>query len=121
MVESPLFSGYAFVHINPSPVDRIKVLQTHGVVSFVGAQGYPTPIPEEQIEAVRKLVSNEIPFTKHHFLLKVGQRVRVRGGALDGVEGILVGQNGSRDLVISVEAIQRSLSIRIEGYQLEAA
>ena len=118
VVESPLFGGYAFVHITPSPEDRIRVLRTHGVVSFVGAQGHAIPIPEDQIEAVRKLVSNQIPFTKHHFL-RVGQRVRVRGGSLDGMEGILIAQNGSRNLVISVEPIQRSLSISIEGYQVE--
>jgi hypothetical protein len=64
------------------------------------------------------VVVSNTPFTQHVFL-KVGQRVRVRGGSLDGVEGILVGQNGNRNLVISVEPIQRSLSIRIEGYQVE--
>jgi len=119
VVESPLFAGYIFVRIMLSPRERIGVLQTQGVVDFVGTQGRGIPIPEEQIEAVRALVAGAIPFTKHAFL-KVGQRVRVRGGSLDGVEGILVAQNGTRNLVISVEPIQRSLSIRIEGYQVEA-
>lgn len=118
VVECPLFAGYAFVRIAPSPEERVRVLQTQGVVQFVGGQGQGTPIPAEQMEAVRALVSSDTPFTKHAFL-KVGQRVRVRGGSLDGVEGILVGQNGSRSLVISVEPIQRSLSIRIEGYEVE--
>jgi len=117
-VECPLFAGYAFVRIAPSPEERVRVLQTHGVVQFVGGQSRGTPIPAEQMEAVRALVASNTPFTKHAFL-KVGQRVRVRGGSLDGVEGILVGQNGNRSLVISVEPIQRSLSIRIEGYQVE--
>jgi transcriptional antiterminator NusG len=118
VVECPLFAGYAFVRIVPSPEERVRVLQTQGVVQFVGGQGRGTPIPAEQMEAVRALVASDMPFTKHAFL-KVGQRVRVRGGSLDGVEGILVGQNGSRSLVISVEPIQRSLSIRIEGYEVE--
>jgi transcription antitermination factor NusG len=118
IVECPLFAGYAFVHIAPSPEERVRVLQTHGVVQFVGGQGCGTPIPPEQMEAVRALVASDMPFTKHAFL-KVGQRVRVRGGSLDGVEGILIGQNGSRSLVISVEPIQRSLSIRVEGYEVE--
>jgi len=51
--------------------------------------------------------------------LKIGQRVRVRGGALDGVEGILVSANGDRSLVISLNSIERSLSIRVEGYDVE--
>jgi hypothetical protein len=35
------------------------------------------------------------------------------------MEGILISRNGDRTLVISVEAIQRSLSVRVEGYEVE--
>jgi len=118
LVESPLFPGYVFVHIAPSPEERVRVLRTHGVVEIVGYQGQGISIPGDQIDAVRALVDGHVPFSKHTFL-KVGQRVRIRGGSLDGVEGILVAQNGARNLVISVEPIHRSLSIRIEGYQIE--
>lgn len=118
LVETPLFGGYAFVRISPTPEQRVKVLRTQGVVEFVGAQGQGVPIPEDQIEAVRAVAALNLPFTQHVFL-KVGQRVRVRGGSLDGIEGVLVANNGTRNLVISVEPIQRSLSIRIEGYQVE--
>lgn len=118
VVECPLFAGYAFVRIAPSAEERVRVLKIHGVVQFVGGHGQGTPIPAEQMEAVQNVVASNMPFTKHAFL-KVGQRVRVRGGSLDGIEGILVAHNGSRDLVISVEPIQRSLSIRIEGYEVE--
>jgi len=118
LVETPLFAGYAFVRIAPTPEQRVKVLRTQGVVEFVGAQGQGVPIPEDQIEAVRAVAALNLPFTQHMFL-RVGQRVRVRGGSLDGVEGVLVANNGTRNLVISVEPIQRSLSIRIEGYQVE--
>jgi transcription antitermination factor NusG len=118
LVEIPLFAGYAFVRIAPTPEQRVRVLRTQGVVELVGAQGQGIPIPEDQIEAVRAVIALNLPFAQHVFL-KLGQRVRVRGGALDGVEGVLVGNNGNRNLVISVEPIQRSLSIRIEGYQVE--
>jgi hypothetical protein len=46
--------------------------------------------------------------------------VRIRSGALQGVEGILVSCSGENTLVISVEAIQRSMAVRIEGYDVEA-
>jgi transcription antitermination factor NusG len=118
LVESPLFPGYVFVRIASSPEERARVLRTHGVVDIVGYQGQGISIPREQIDAVRALVDGKVAFTQHAFL-KVGQRVRVRGGSLDGVEGILLAQNGNRNLVISVEPIERSLSIRIEGYQVE--
>ena len=50
--------------------------------------------------------------------MKAGQRVRVRGGCLDGLEGLLL-QHDEGKLVISIESIQRSLAIEIKGYELE--
>ena len=119
-VDVPLFSCYAFVNIVPSPETRVSVLRTNGVLSFVGAQNQGAPIPETQIEDVRSLLASKIPLTSYPFL-RVGQRVRIRGGCLDGVEGILVRQNGDQRLVVSVDMIQRSLAISIEGYDVEPA
>ena len=58
------------------------------------------------------LVEEEMPSCSHPFL-KIGQRVRIRSGALSGIEGILVSRGGERTLVISLNAIQRSLSVSI--------
>jgi transcriptional antiterminator NusG len=117
-VELPLFSGYNFVRLAFSSAERLRVLKTHGVAGFVGINGYGTAIPESQIQDVRTLLSGNVPFEEHPFL-KVGQRVRIRGGALDGIEGILAAHNDDRSLVISLEPIERSLSVRIQGYTVE--
>ena len=117
-VQLPLFPGYAFVRLFPSAEERVKVLRADGVVSFVGVPGEGTPIPDEQIEDIRTLLNN-VRCTSHPFL-KVGQRIRVRGGCLDGIVGILVARNGNRDLVISVEPIQRSIAVSIDGYDFES-
>jgi hypothetical protein len=71
LVEIPLFAGYAFVRIAPTPEQRVRVLRTQGVVELVGAQGQGIPIPEDQIEAVRAVAALNLPFTQHVFL-KVG-------------------------------------------------
>lgn len=118
-VDVALFPGYAFVRFVPSSSDRVRVLRSHGVVGFVGARWDETPIPDKQIQDIRTLLGQNAPFQDHPFL-KVGQVVRIRGGSLDGIEGILSANNGKRSLVITVEPIQRSLSIRVEGYQVEA-
>ena len=118
-IETPLFSGYAFLRMIHSSDDRVRVLRTQGVVSFVGVQGTGTPIPDYQIEDIKTLVASRISYEERPFL-RVGQRVRVRGGALDGMQGILVAENGDRSLVISVEPIQRSLYVRVAGYDVEA-
>jgi transcriptional antiterminator NusG len=117
-VQLPLFNCYVFVQITPRNEERIRVLRTDGVISFVGTRGQGTPIPEEQIEAVRAVVAHGLSCGSHPFL-KTGQRVRIRGGALDGVEGIFLSQNGDRSLVVSVDAIQRSLVVRIDGYKVD--
>jgi transcription antitermination factor NusG len=119
LVEFPLFPGYAFVKLVYGPDERLRVLRTEGVVNFVGSAGQGIAIPDKQIEHVQALLASKVPFENYPFL-KAGQRVRIRGGALNGTEGILVRQDADRMLVISVELIQRSLSMRLQGYEVEA-
>jgi transcription antitermination factor NusG len=116
-VEIPLFSGYSFARLVLCSSDRLRVLQTQGVAGFVGVRGLGIPVPEEQIDSLKTLLANQISMKEHPFL-QIGQRVRIKGGALDGVEGILAGQD-DRNLIISVEPIHRSLSVSIDGYGFE--
>jgi transcription antitermination factor NusG len=117
-VELPLFSCYVFVKVAPTNEARVRVCRTAGVFQIVGTRGEGTPIPDQQIEAIQTLIGQELPWSLHPFL-KVGQRVRIRGGSMDGVEGVLLSRNGDRTLVVSVDVIQRSLAVRIEGYEVE--
>lgn len=117
-VRVPLFPGYTFFHARESPETVSTIGQIQSVVGIVGVGPGGTSIPDEQIEAVQRLVSHNIPCVKHPFL-EVGQRVRIRGGALDGVEGILLAYKAETSLVVSIELIQRSLAVRIEGYDVE--
>jgi transcription antitermination factor NusG len=117
-IEVPLFSCYVFVRFFLTPEQRVRVFRVYGILGFVGIRGQGTPIPDEQIDAVRTILTQRLPWSSHSFL-KVGQRVRIRGGALDGLGGIFLSRNGDRTLVISIDAIQRSLALRIEGYDVE--
>jgi transcription antitermination factor NusG len=119
VVQLPLFSCYVFARIAPTNVDRTRVLKLEGVLSLVGTRAEGTPIPDEEIESVRILMEQGQQWTSHPFL-QIGQRVRIKSGALNGMEGILVSCNGDRTLVISVHAIQRSMAVRVEGYEVEA-
>jgi transcription antitermination factor NusG len=117
-VEVPLFSCYAFVRIAQTPEERLKVLRTPGVLGFVGSERQGTPIPDDQVENLQAAISGKIPCALHPYV-SVGKRVRIRGGSLDGVEGILVSQGDDQSLVVSVELLQRSISIRVEGYNVD--
>jgi transcription antitermination factor NusG len=117
-VELPLFPGYAFVRMIYSPQERVRVLRVFGVASFVGTLGKGVPIPERQINDIKTLLNLNVPF-ENHPALHIGERVRIRGGMLDGVEGILQAQKNGRILVISIDPIQRAISIDLEGYDVE--
>ena len=117
-VQMPLFGCYVFARFIPGREERLRVLRVDGVFGLVGSRGEGSPIPDEQIDAVRNLMESELPWSNHPFL-KIGQRVRICSGALNGVEGVLTSRNGDRTLVISVDAIQRSLAVRVEGYEVE--
>ena len=117
-VDVPLFSCYVFVRCSLSSEDRTRVFRVDSALGFVGTRGAGVPIPDKQIENVRSVLSQTAPCRSHPFL-KVGQRVRVCGGAMDGVEGVFLSENGDQSLVISVDVIQRSLAVRIDGYDVK--
>jgi transcription antitermination factor NusG len=113
-----MFSCYAFVRMVQTSDERLKVLRTPGVLGFVGSEGQGTPIPDEQIESLKTAISRYVPCFPHPFP-SAGKRVRIRGGFLQGVEGILVRQGADQSVVVSVELLQRSIAIRVEGYDID--
>jgi transcription antitermination factor NusG len=119
-VHMPLFPNYVFVRIAEALETRTAVLRTNGVNGFVGVRGSGLPIPDEQIDSIRAILKNGVPFSASPFI-HLGQRVKICGGSLSGVEGILVGKNDDQSLIVSVQLIQRSLSIRIAGYAIQPA
>lgn len=117
-VEVPVFSSYVFVRAVMNDSNRRKMLTVDGVAGLVGNRGQGTPIPDSEIDAVHTLVSRRICWTPYPFM-KVGDRVRIHGGALDGIEGILLSSDGDNTLVVSVELLGRSLAVSVAGYQIE--
>lgn len=116
-VTIPLFPGYAFVHIDQSLSARHVVLQTAGLIGFVSFGGIVAAVPAKQIEDLQLLLGKKGLFSLHPFVHS-GQRVRIRGGCLHGLEGVLV-EHEKGKLLISIESIQRSLAIEIQGYELD--
>jgi transcription antitermination factor NusG len=120
-IQCVLFDCYTFVCLGLESYSRkhLPILKTPGVFGFVGIRGLGLPIPDKEIEDIRTLLDNNVPCTPYPYL-SIGRRVRIRGGCMDGLEGILVAKNSDQSLVVSVEMIQRSLAVRIDGYDVEA-
>jgi transcription antitermination factor NusG len=117
-VHVPLFPRYLFLRSQYTPQVHHTVIRRWGVNNFVGIRGKAVAIPDVEIANIELLLQRRVQVEPCPYI-QVGERVRCRGGALDGLEGILVGKNRDYSLVVSIELLQRSLAVRIEGYDLE--
>lgn len=111
-VTLPLFPGYLFVEIPWS--ERLRVLQLPGVVRFVGFSGSPTPVPDAEIKTLQNALKNQVSIEPHPYL-KVGCRVTIKSGPLQGSEGILVRKKSVERLVLSLDLIMRSVSVEVSA------
>ena len=110
--EKPLFPGYVFAKFEADK--RLPILKTPGVVEVVGFHGAPSAIDPVEIENLTRIVAarrrvfpSAIP--------AVGSRVRIESGPLSGVEGVLVGVRAQERLVVSVQLLQRAVSVEIDA------
>ena len=116
-MQIPLFRGYVFVKIDVN-IDNLNVLQTAGVVKFIGIRNKPSRIPDEQIHWMHMLVA-ESAIVRAEKEIPTGQRVRVMMGPFKGVRGV-VKRVGSRSrLVVLIESIMQAISIDIKPEHLE--
>src|SRR5579872_4330171 len=110
-VDAYLFPGYVFCRLNPD--HRLPVLTIPGAVKLIGFGNGPTPIPEIEIESIRKMVGSGLLVAPWPFL-SAGQAVLIERGPLTGVEGILQEVKKTFRLVVSVNLLQRSVSVEVD-------
>jgi transcription antitermination factor NusG len=93
-------------------------LEIPGVVSIVSAGGKPTPLADHEIEPFLRGVEGCVKMEPHPFL-QVGRRVRVRGGPMAGLEGILLRRKDGLRLIVSVEILMRAVAVEIDEADVE--
>lgn len=111
-LESVLFPGYIFCRF--ADRDRLRVLTSPGVRSIVGFGKNPAPVQEEEISAVRALISSGRPILPSPYI-RVGDKVTVREGPLAYLRGVVVRIQDSWRVVVSVEALTCSISVEIDA------
>ncbi len=115
-ITNPLFPGYVFARIRMD--EKIRVVSSPSVIRIVSFNGMPAAISEKEIESVR-LCSERGALLEMCPFLEVGERVRVRAGAFEGVEGFVINRKNGCKLVISIAVIHQSVAIEINAEQLE--
>lgn len=107
----PLFPGYLFSRFDIGA--RFPLLVTPGVMQIVGLGRTFVPVDAGEIAAIEQIVASGLPAEPAEYL-RVGQRVRIEGGPLRGVEGILTRVNERRRLVVSVTLLQRAVLVEVD-------
>ena len=118
-IQKALFPGYLFVYEILSPRLGLEILKTPGVVKFLGNETGPLPVPDAQIESVKKILNGKAAVSPFPYL-KEGQLVRVVDCPLRGCEGFLIKIKEEKEkLVISIDLLRRSVSVEIESASVE--
>jgi len=118
-VEAPVFPGYLFVRCVLTKEAWLEIKKTMGVVRILGVGDDPMPVPDDEIDSLRQVLSVQ-PTISGHPRLRRGDPVRVVAGPLRGVLGTLVEVARNRHrLVVSIHLINRSISTNIEASMVE--
>ena len=111
----PLFPAYLFVRINPR--ERGKVLRSPGVLRIVGNSREPIPLLDSEVEFLRcDFCRQRIePYRE----LVIGEKVRVRSGIMQGIQGTLVRKSSSMRFVLTLELINQNAAVLVDADDLE--
>jgi transcription antitermination factor NusG len=115
-VEVPIFSGYCFARFHLG--QKLSVVKTSGVVEMVGNGYHPEPIPDEEINSLRTLLSRDSNCQAHPFL-RDGMAIQVIRGPLEGVRGILLRKTSRHKLVVGINLIHKAVSLEIDAIDVE--
>lgn len=117
VVESPLFPGYVFCRFDVH--NRLPVLITPGVIAVVGRGKTPVAVDDAEIVSIRAAIGSGLHVEPWPYI-EIGERVRIQGDVLDGMEGILTSFKGSQRVVISVTLLRRSVALEIDRSRITA-
>jgi transcription antitermination factor NusG len=116
VISIPVFPCYLFLRID---FDRkVEILRTPGVFWLVESGGRACAVPDSEVEAVRRITQSSAKIEPHRYL-RCGDRVRVREGALAGLEGVLVQVRNGHRVVLSVELLQKSIAVEVDFSSVE--
>jgi transcriptional antiterminator NusG len=115
MVDVPMFPGYVFIRHAIDKPSYAEILKARGIVRILGERwDRLAAVPDREVDAIRRMTDAAVPVMPHAYLHE-GQRVRIAGGPLDGVEGILVSTDPRKGLlVVSVDLLQRSVAVEVD-------
>lgn len=119
-VVEPLFRNYIFAHVDER--DRLRVLQTDGIVRCVSFEGSPAVVRDEEIEQIRIALENGSDFAVVDYVPRpeVGSKVVVTEGPMRGLRGVVREHRGQTHVLVVISAIRQALSVNVPGAWVQA-
>lgn len=113
-VDWPLFPGYVFGRFTLRDVHT--VLTTPGIATIVRSNGYPTPIPDDELENVRRVARvigelGELPPVRP--MLAKGQPVVISDGPFKGIFGFVAQLRNRGRVLVGLASIGQGLEIEV--------
>ena len=115
-VEFPLFKCYVFVNTNSK--HSIDILKTNGVVKIVKFGNKIATIQNSIIDSLKLVIEGGYEPVPVDYFLK-GDPVRVKEGPLKGLIGQVIRIDNYHSLVFRIDAVQHSVSVKINKGFLE--
>ena len=117
-VKEKIFPGYIMVKMALDDESWLLVRTTAGVTSFVGAQNKPTPVRDDEVEAIIKFVEMKDPVFKSAF--SVGQPVKIVDGPFSDQLGTVESIDESRGrLKVLMNIFGRETPVDFDFLQVE--
>ncbi|MBK6267006.1 UpxY family transcription antiterminator [Marivirga sp. S37H4] len=108
-VNVAVFSSYVFVKFK-NDTERLSILQTPGVVSFVRHLGKDAKIRPKEIEAIKKLLGEFEDVSVEPII--PGDTVQIEHGGMKGQEGLVRNIQGNK-VIIYIESLGLSLTAEV--------
>ena len=115
-VEFPMFKSYIFVKTELK--ESIFIIQTSGVVKIIKFGNKIATIQNSIIDSLKLMIEGGYEPTPVDYFLK-GDPVRVKEGPLKGLIGQVIRIDNYNSLVFRIDAIQHSVSVKINKGFLE--
>ena len=117
IVQTPLLPGYVFCRFDRTSLT--PVLSTPGVAYVLSRGNEPEAIDESELYALR-VITREAERVDPWPTFAAGQRVRILGGPLCGIEGVVIREPSKTRLVISISLLHRSVVAEIDRAWVES-
>jgi transcription antitermination factor NusG len=115
--ELKFFPGYTFARFDL--LDKTPVIAIPQVVSILGWGRHAAPIDDLEIAAVKLIVSFPALAPLPCAFVSAGDRVRVRRGPLQGLEGYVCYSKSIARVIVSLPMLARSISAEVDAESLE--